>query len=336
MIETGKGLLAKTGLLLLLLWAAPAFTQDQAPAEEGVNAGNYNIQQTVEFGGRTSDTVGNPAVYNTFVNLQSGVRLYEHTLSMRSLNHQGLLFDNFYVSSFGYGGDPNSGTVLRAYKNTWYDFSASFRRAKNYWNYDLLANPLNPTTSNPSLILTDSPHRFDTVRRMSDFNLTLGPQSRVRVRLGYSRNVSEGPSFSTVHEGTESMLFQPWKNTVNAYRIGVDFNILPRTSFSYDQFLNYYKGDTTWVDQNFGYMLSNGVPVDLGIVFNTAAGQPCATPVSNSRHDAADGEPRLQRLPLLQPHGRLAHFHAHRAIQLRIQLFPQSQYGRACFLQQRR
>jgi opacity protein-like surface antigen len=129
--------------------------------------------------------------------------------------------------------------------------------------------------------LTDSPHRFNTVRRMSDFRLTVGPQSRVRLRLGYSRNISEGPSYSTIHEGTETVLFQQWKTTVNAYQFGIDFHILPRTSFSYDQFLNYYKGDTSWVDQNFNFILSSGVPADLGIVLNTAAGQPCAAPVSS-------------------------------------------------------
>jgi hypothetical protein len=265
---------------MFLLWAVSAAAQDQ-PAGEGVNVGNYNIQQTLEFGGRVTSQVGNPSVYDTFVNLQSGPRLYEHTFSMRSLDHQGVLFDNLNVSSFGYGGDPNSATRLRAYKNKWYDFSATFRRDQNYWDYNLLANPLNPLGSNPTLILTDSPHLFNTVRRMSDYRLTLGPQSRVRLRLGYSHNVSEGPSFSSIHEGTETMLFQSWDTTVNAYQIGLDFKLLPRTSFSYDQFLNYYKGDTSYQDQNFNYM-ANGIPVDLGIVFNTAASQPCATPVSNA------------------------------------------------------
>ena len=263
----------------LFLSALPLLAQNQ-PAE-GVNQGNYNIQQTVEFGGRISDKTGNPSVYDTFVNLQSGARLYGHTLAMRSLDHQGILFDNLHLSSFGYGGDPNAGTRLRVYKNTWYDFDASFRRHKNSWNYNLLANPLNPPTSNPSLILTDSPHLFNTVRRMSDFRLILAPQSRVRVRLGYSRNVSEGPSYSSFHEGTEILLFQSWKNTVNAYEIGVDLRLLPRTSIAYTQFLNYYKGDTSWAANNFNFILANGVPADLGIIFNTAANQPCGAPIAN-------------------------------------------------------
>lgn len=266
----------------MLLTSSSGLAQDQAA--QGSEIGNYNIQQSLEFGGRISSIRGDGSVYDTFVNLQSGPRLYEQTFSMRSLNHQGLLFDNLYVSSFGYGGDPNDSTRLRTYKNKWYDFSGSFRRDLNYWNYNLLADPLNPVNPPPfpNLIVNNSLHLFDTVRRMSDFRLTLLPQSRVRVRLGYSRNITEGPSYSSIHEGTETQLFQQWKTTVNAYQMGVDFQVLPKTTFSYDQFLNYYKGDTSWVDQNFNYLLSNGIPMDLGVVFNSTAAQPCAVPIANA------------------------------------------------------
>jgi hypothetical protein len=266
----------------ILLVPFSGSAQDQA--SPGIEIGNYDLQQSLEFGGRISSIKGDGSVYDTFVNLHSGPRLYEQTLSMRSINHQGVLFDNLYVSSFGYGGDPNDSTRLRAYKNKWYDFSGSFRRDLNYWNYNLLANPLNPVNPSPfpTLIANNSLHLFDTVRRTSDFRLVLLPQSRVRVRLGYSRNISEGPSYSSIHQGTDTQLFQDWKTTVNAYQMGIDFHILPRTSFSYDQFLNYYKGDTSWVDQNFNYVLSNGIPVDLGVAFNSTAAQPCALPISNA------------------------------------------------------
>ena len=33
---------------------------------------------------------------------------------------------------------------------------------------------------------------------------------------------------------------------MNSYRLGVDFRIAPRTVISYDQFLDYYKGDTDY------------------------------------------------------------------------------------------
>jgi len=257
--------------------AAPAITDPYA----GLDWGNYNVHQSFEFGYRATSIVGNGALYNTFVNLNPGPRLFAQSLDMQSLDHHGVLFDNLSLSSFGYGGDPNDVTRLRIYKNKLYNFSGLFRRDRNIWNYNLLANPLNPTTSVPYVPVTSSLHAFNTSRRMTDLNLTLFPQSRVRVRLGYSRNVSDGPSLSTYHGADDTVLFQDWKTTLNSYRVGFDFKVLPRTSFSYDQFLHYYKGDTSWKDNNFGFSLATGQPIDIGVVFNTVAGTPCAAPLTN-------------------------------------------------------
>jgi len=251
-------------------------------AREGINSGNYNVKQAFEFGYRFTDFTGSQAVFGSFVNFNDGPRLLEHTLEMRSLNHQGWLFDNFYLTSMGYGGDPNNFSRLRMYKNKWYNFNANFRLDRNRWDYNLLANPLNPTTSSPFVPVTDSPHRFDTVRRMGDYNLTLFPQSRVRLRMGYARSIHEGPSVYTVRAGTEAVAFQGWKTTLNSYTMGLDFKFIPKTNVSYDQFLHYYKGDTTWAITDFPYQLSNGTPVNLGLPFNTVAGQPCARPLTST------------------------------------------------------
>ena len=89
---------------------------------------------------------GNLNNYDTFENLNSGLRLFDYTVDMRSINHQGIFFDNLSFSNFGYGGDPNDVSRLRIEKNKWYDFRALFRRDKNIWNYNLLANPLNPAS----------------------------------------------------------------------------------------------------------------------------------------------------------------------------------------------
>lgn len=270
---------AVTSLLFVGLTAA--WTQQTAEGD-GIDSGNYNIKQSVEFGYRFTDFTGSQATYDTFVNLQQGPRLLDMTLEMRSLNHQGLVFDRLYLSNFGYGGDPNNVSRLRIGKNKWYDFDAVFRRDQNVWDYSLQANPLNPTSTfanapagfNP--IIGTSPHRFNTRRRLGDYNLTLLPESKIRFRLGYSRNVNEGPSFSSYHQGTEALLLQNYRNTVNAYRFGVDFKLLAKTSISYDQILNYYKGDTGLTDQNQNFALANGTPVDIGVSLNAAANQPCA------------------------------------------------------------
>src|SRR5450759_3247967 len=156
--------------------------QNPSGEPDGVSSGGYLIHSSVEVGGRYSNVTGSGDMYDTLVNLQSGPRFLDQTLSMQSLDHQGVLFDNLYVNSFGWGGDPNNALRLRADKNKWYNLQGSFRRDQNFSGYNLLANPLNPPPppapggSTPSIQVMNSPHEFDTTRRMSDVDLTLLPQ----------------------------------------------------------------------------------------------------------------------------------------------------------------
>jgi hypothetical protein len=266
---------------LFLVWQTAARAQ-QEPEQNGVDQGNYNIKQSIEFGGRFVDITGDTQSYDTFINLQQGPRLLGFTTEIRSLDHHGSLFDRLYFSNFGYGGDPNDVSRLRISKNRWYNFDAQFRRDENFWDYSLLANPLNPVTpafanapAGFTPVLSTSPHLMNTRRKLSDYSLLLRPQSPIRFRLGYSRNINEGPALTTIHQGTEQLLFQDVKATVNTYRLGVDFRLLPRTSISYDEIWNYYKGDTGATDQNQLFALSNGQLADLGVSFNAGANQPC-------------------------------------------------------------
>lgn len=267
---------------LLTLCAVPSCAQDQTP--EPTQLGDYTVHQSIELGARFIGTSGNSAVYDTFVNLQSGPRLLEQSLAMSSRDHHGLFFDELNLQSFGYGGDPNTASRLRISKDGWYDFRANFRRDLNVWDYNLLANPLNPPTAVPALPLADSPHRFSTVRKLGDYQLTLFPQSLVHLRLGYSHNTSEGQSFSSVNvggfEGFPTVLAQPWLDSQDSYSLGVDLRLLPRTNFSFDEFYSHEKDNTSWLDQNFGFRLPNGAPVDLGAVFSVPF-LPCANPITN-------------------------------------------------------
>jgi hypothetical protein len=235
--------------VLMLSFASSARAQTSAAGAPGtteVVSGGYVIHQSMELGVRVSDTTGSAAMYDTLVDLHSGPRVLDQMLSMRSENHQGVLFDNLLVHSMGWGGDPDNYLRLSADKDRWYDFRASFRRDQDFFDYNLLGNPLNPTTSVPNVPVDASPHSFATRRRMSDLDLTLLPQSVLSFRLGYSRNNMTGPSFSSIHEGTDGYLYQPWNTTLNSYRAGADWKFLPRSVLSYDHFLDYYKGDTSW------------------------------------------------------------------------------------------
>jgi hypothetical protein len=256
------------------------------PAEpDGITSGGYQIHSSVELGYRSNDVTGSGDMYDTLVDFQSGPRILDQTLTMQSVDHQGLLFDDLYLSSFGWGGDPNNALRLRADENKWYNLQSSFRRDQYFSDYDLWANPLNPPPppapggSTPSIPILDSPHLFATTRRMSDVDLTLLPQSTVSFRLGYSHNNMTGPSYSSIHEGTEGSLLQDWNTTMNSYRLGVDFRIAPRTVLSYDQFLDYYKGDTDYQLNPINEALLPTTlvsSVSLGLSIDTANKEPCA------------------------------------------------------------
>lgn len=248
---------------------------------KGESWSGFEVKQTAEFGGRVTDFTGNVGTWDTFVNLGTGPRLMEYTLDMHSPNHTGLLFDNFSFSNFGYGGDPNNVSRLNFGKGSAYTFNATFRRDQNIFDYNLLANPLNPPfpTSNPSVPVLDSPHEFLLTRRMSDVNLNLFPVGKIRFRLGWSRVVNEGNSYSSVHQGTEGLLLQPTLNTTDNYTFGVSFRFIPKTSINYDQFYTYFKGDTSATLAGTPFLLPGNLPVDLGLPFNTSAGQPCGAPI---------------------------------------------------------
>src|SRR6202451_483816 len=279
-------------LVVALLSSLPLSRAQNGSGEtKGIDSGNYNIQQSVEAGYRSTWINGNTNTYDTFVNLGDGLRLFDYTLNMRSLGHNGLLFDTLNFSNFGYGGDPNDVTRLHIDKNKWYDFRLLFRRDKYFWDYNLFANPLNPAApnpvgsetsgcilspptavhpglpgycSNPAVPITNSPHALDLVRRMQDYDLTLLPESRVRFRLGFSHDRDQGPGFFTTDSGGVPDFPENYSYTTNAYRMGVDFRVAPRTTISYDEFLTYFKQDNVVLESpaatpsSYGYQLPNG------------------------------------------------------------------------------
>ena len=164
-LKIGSGLRATfvsfLGVLLLLsLGGIEAFAQD---GTEGIDQGAYRYQGSFDLGYRFVNTLGARSVYDTLVDEREGPRLLDQTLNVRSLEHRGLLFDNLFVTSFGWGGDPENSGRVRMSKDRWYDFNATFRRDHNYFDYNSLANPLNP--SNQYVQVNNSPHGTATVRR---------------------------------------------------------------------------------------------------------------------------------------------------------------------------
>jgi len=258
--------------------SAAAQTPAQQEPEVKILDG-YLTHQSVDLGGHIAEHSGSDAMYATLVNIQSGPRILDYSLSMDAQDKaKATFFDHLSTTSFGYGGDPNNVTLLRIYKGRIYDFEGSFRRDRQYFDYNLLANPLIPPASVPFIPILDSPHLYNTVRRMTDVKLTLAPLSVVSTHFGYFQNVSEGPGFSTIHQGTEALLIQNWRHSTDVWNGGVDWKPVKGTTISFDEFITHYKGNTNWQLTGLNYQLSNGTPASLGINISSVWRTPCATP----------------------------------------------------------
>ncbi len=256
-----------------------ASANDTPPTPDDNIRYGYAIHQSIDFGGRILAENGSSAMYDTLVNLQAGPRVLDQSLEMRAVNPaHAFLFDRLSTTSFGYGGDPNNVTYLNISKGRIYDFHSSFRRDRQYFDYDLLANPLIPPTSTPFIPILNTPHLYNTVRRMTDVQLTVAPLSKVNAHFGYFQNVNQGPTTSTIHVGGDALLTQYWRNSTDVWNAGVTWKPLRNTSLNFDEFITHFKGNTHWELTGLNYQLSNGAPVSLGIDVSSVWKAPCAAP----------------------------------------------------------
>ena len=268
-------------LVAFLMAVLPLFVLAQDQDDKGQDWGGYTVRQSIELGGHIVGADGNPQMYSTFVNLGTGPRILGQELSMQSKNHAGVLFDNLYMSSFGFGGDPENLARLRIAKNKWYNFVALYRRDKNYFDYNLFANPLNlnagvttcaagcaqAVTASSLPWYTDSPHLQTTTRNMGDFLLTVLPESAISFRLGYARNNTSGTMDTTAGQPFVTILTEDsgWRS--DRYQFGVDLKMLPRTTFSADVFYEHDKNDFAYQNDPGFVLGASGLPVDIGLNF---------------------------------------------------------------------
>ena len=182
---------------------AKPVSENKPEAQANKISHGYLVHQSIEAGGRITNMSGSGAMWNTLVNQGTGGRILGQSLEMHSVNPSKTpFFDSLSASSTGYGGDPYDATYVRISKGRAYDFSGSFRRDRQYFDYNLLANSLltTSTAATPALVPEpDSLHLFNTVRRNTDALLTLLPLSIVSFRAGFNHGTHEGPTYSSVH-----------------------------------------------------------------------------------------------------------------------------------------
>ncbi len=247
-------------LLLLTGIAAAQNSASPAPAPDAamsVPAG-YSAHSSVDVGGRITQMAGSGAMYDTLVNLQSGPRVLGQTFQMRALpGNKHSLFDHLSTFSSGYGGEPYAFSKVDVDKGKFYEFSGLFRRDRQYFDYDELANPniasgysipIGPSTAPTGSYawpqVNDSPFLFNTVRRMTDTNLTLLPLSKVTFRFAYSQNVFEGPSLTpsgNAVAGSEVLLQEYQRQSSDDFTGGIDWKPVQGTKITYEEEIDHYK-----------------------------------------------------------------------------------------------
>jgi hypothetical protein len=231
-------------------------TETQVAAPDG-----YAIHQTVDLGGRISGITGSDAMYSTMVNLQSGPRVLGETFDMHALpGVKNPLVDDLNAFGSGFGGDPNSFSKLSFSKARKYEFSGIFRRDRQYFDYDLLGNPnvvggqtvnIGPTGAPTGTFawpqVTQSPFLFNTVRRMTDTNLTVLPLSKVTFRVGYSQNIFQGPSRSPSgyqFAKYDAILEEYQRNSTDDFTGAIDWKPVEGTRVTFEEQVDHYKADS--------------------------------------------------------------------------------------------
>ena len=280
--------IAGGGIALLLIAgiAVAQNTPDSAipTAETHVTVPNgYTLHQSIDLGGRMANVNGSPAMYDTLVNMQSGPRVLGETFELRALpDTKNTWVDHLSAFGSGFGGDPYSFARLNASKGKAYEFSGVFRRDRQYMDYNLLGNPnipggqtipIGPSTAPTGKFLypqvLDSPFLFNTVRRMTDTNLTVRPLSVVTYRFGYSQNVMEGPSRSPsgyqIASSHDLLLREYQRNSTDDFFGALDWKPTQATKVSFEEQVDHYKGDSYFTLDPAYLMVqeADGTPVAL-------------------------------------------------------------------------
>ena len=195
-------------------------TPEQAGSPRGTTVGDYNVMESFETGYRYAVVDGSDGTYRSDVNYGDGIRLLSSNLFVNSKDGHGHYFDQIVLTTQGLGNDPYQSVTLRIEKNKLYRYDMLWRLDDYY---------------NPGLPIAEGLHLMNTSRRLQDHNLILLPQSKIQFRVGYSRNIQDGPALSTVELYNISLLtpplgpptsdfpvFERVRTEQNEYRVGAD------------------------------------------------------------------------------------------------------------------
>ena len=260
----------------------------------------YSVHESIDAGGHMVGLSGSGAMYDTMINMQSGPRILGETFTMRALpDNKNPLFDDLSAISNGWGGDPNNFATLNFSKGKIYEFNGMFRRDRQYFDYDLLSNPnipggqtvpigsaAAPTGYFPWPQQNVSPFLYNTVRRMTDTDLTLRPLSKVTYRVGYSQNVFEGPSLSPSgyqYAGSYSVVLQEYQRlSTDHWFGGIDWKPVRDTKLTFEEDIDHIKADSFFTLNPSSLLVQEADGTKAAILANYYSLRPSITCNANS------------------------------------------------------
>lgn len=274
-------LAAGIGIATFAMSTAVVGAQVTPPAIPTAPTG-YTIHGSTDEGGHVASITGSGEMYDTLVNQQSGPRVFGQTFTLQVLpGTKHSLADSVTAFTTGFGGDPDSFTTMSISKGNVYEFTGTFRRHRDYFDYDLLGNPNIPSGQSipigpsnapmgqlPWPQVNQSPVMFNTVRRLLDTNLTLFPLSKITYHFGYAENTMEGPSLSPGESVGKynALLSEYQRHSSDDFMGAVDWKPLPRTTLTFEEQIDHLKENSyfTLAPSSFIAQEADGTPVALG------------------------------------------------------------------------
>src|SRR5438270_1257089 len=107
-----RNLILSSGLSLIALLATVSVAQTPKPspspeAKEGDTYGNYTVTSSAEIGARGLTVNGNHEKYQSDLNYDAGVRVFNSSFFIKDNTKGGMkLFDEALVQTSGWGSDP--------------------------------------------------------------------------------------------------------------------------------------------------------------------------------------------------------------------------------------
>lgn len=318
--------MAVLGAAILTMMTGMGVAQTAAPEAQPVTAPKgYTVHEAIDLGGRIADVNGSGAMYDTLVNQHTGPRVLGETFELKALpGAKNTLFDNLTATGAGFGGDPYNFATMNFYKGSLYEFSGMFRRDRQYFDYDLLGNPNIPsgqsipigptgatTGSLPWMQVNQSPFLYNTVRRMTDTNLTLLPLAKVTYRVQYSHDTFSGPSLTPsgyqFASSYDVLLEEMQRIGTDDVLAGIDWKPVKDTRLTYEEQIAHYKLDSYFTMDPAYYNVQEPDGTKAALLANYDALTPTYTSAASCNANSIGTTPMLSSpstpggLPVINP-----------------------------------